>query len=258
MIFQLLVILSKGHKMYFGHHPSWWERWRQMWQTSYLGHFTMHDIFGCFDPSSVPSNVYQGAHETEHSDHWLKGLQDSDNQRSHHWHHSEFKHYPKAPAQVDTQKRPPSLWVVSVSNTGHGTALVQFFPLKHMSRCPTWSTRHWHLSRIFPAARTFAWGLVTGYSVFAKIRSANLGWNVSFQVAWIVANFGNSKSTMGISDVLKCKFVEIYAGVDILSHHSLSLAAKQMSLCLSFSRCVTVQLDPLKKLRFRMDLTCSS
>lgn len=86
----------------------------------------MHDIFEV--PISVPSNVYQGAHETEHSDHWLKGLQDSDNQRSHHWHHSEFKHYPKAPAQVDTKKRPPSLWVVSVSNTGHETALVQFFP----------------------------------------------------------------------------------------------------------------------------------
>lgn len=63
-----------------------------------ITHFTMHDIFEV--PVSVPSNVYQGAHETEHSDHRLKGLQDSDNQWSHHWHHSEFKHYPKAPAQV--------------------------------------------------------------------------------------------------------------------------------------------------------------
>lgn len=79
----------------------------------------MHDIFEV--PISVPSNVYQGAHETEHSDHWLKGLQDSDNQRSHHWHNSEFKHYPKAPAQVDTKKTttiPMGIWV---------SALVQFF-----------------------------------------------------------------------------------------------------------------------------------
>ena len=79
------------------------------------------------------------------------------------------KHLPK----LIQKKRPPSSWV---SEYQHWS---RFFPLKHMFMCPTWSTRHWHLSRIFPAARTFAWGLVTGYSVFAKIRSANLSWNVS-------------------------------------------------------------------------------
>ncbi len=85
--------------------------------------------------------------------------------------------------------------------------LVQFFPT---TICPCVQHDPWRLSRIFPAARTFAWGLVTGYSVFAKIRRANLGWNVSFQVAEIVANFGNSKSSQGISDVFKYKGIPVY------------------------------------------------